>query len=386
MTGPLSGYRILEMATNISGPMGTMLLGDQGADVIKLETASGDQGRVAGHSRIGVDNMASFYLNTNRNKRSVVIDLKSPEGLAAVQKIASQCDVIVQNFRPGVADRIGVGYDAIKALRPDIIYVSINGLGSEGAAAKRRVYDIVVQGMAGYAAVQAPQGSNQPTMINTTITDKITALNVWQAVTAALLSRERTGAGQHISISMLDVAIAFLWPDAMGAQTLIGDDVRASATPSSVQYIHPTSDGHIIVGIFAQEEWAGLCRVIARADLITDPRFPSMKERLANVAAINAILSTAFVGRTTAEWCALLEPEGAVFAPVNRPADLLTDGIVAVREIIGEYEHPDVGPYRQPAHPIRFGGTPAEMRSHAPTLGADTDRVLAEFGIPHPIK
>jgi crotonobetainyl-CoA:carnitine CoA-transferase CaiB-like acyl-CoA transferase len=381
MTGPLTGYRILEMATNISGPMGTMLLGDQGADVIKLETASGDQGRVAGHNRVGVDNMASFYLNTNRNKRSVVIDLKSAEGLAAVQKIASQCDVIVQNFRPGVANRIGVGYEAIKALRPDIIYVSIDGLGSEGSAAKRRVYDIVIQGMAGYAAVQAPQGSNQPTMMNTTITDKITALNVWQAVTAALLVRERTGVGQHISISMLDVAIAFLWPDTMGAQTLIGDDIRASATPSSVQYIHPTSDGHIIVGIFAQEEWAGLCRVIGRTDMITDPRFPSMKERLTNVSAINTILSTAFIGRTTAQWCALLETEGAVFAPVNRPADLLTDNTVAAREIIGAYEHPVVGQYRQPAHPIRFSGTPAELRHHAPALGADTDAVLREFGI-----
>ncbi|MEY2927471.1 MAG: hypothetical protein RL367_1948, partial [Pseudomonadota bacterium] len=159
MAGPLSGYRILEMATNISGPMGTMLLADQGADVIKLETVSGDQGRVAGHNRTGVESMASFYLNTNRNKRSVVLDLKSPTGLAAAQKIASQCDVIVQNFRPGVADRIGVGYDAIKALRPDIIYVSIDGLGGEGVDAKRRVYDIVIQGMAGYAAVQSPRGS-----------------------------------------------------------------------------------------------------------------------------------------------------------------------------------------------------------------------------------
>ena len=380
-TGPLAGYRILELGANISVPWATMLLGDQGAEIIKLEVAGGDQTRVAGNFRRDVEGMGTMFLNSNRNKRSIVLDMKSTEGQAAAQKIAAQCDVVVQNFRPGVADRLGIGYEQVKALRPDIIYVSVDGLGSEGRGAQRRVYDIVVQGFAGFAKMQTPRGSTEPTMVNTTITDKIAAMTVWQAVTAALLVRERQGIGQHVQVSMLDAAIAFLWPDVMADASLQGDKVQKGSLPSDVRYIFPTADGHIIVGMFAQPEWKGLCTAIERPELIGDPRFLNFKDRLINIADINEILSTAFLGRTNAEWVALLEANDAVFAPVNGPADVANDPYVVALGTIEDSEHPVIGPYRQAAHPARFEKTPASIRRHAPALGADTAEVLAEFGV-----
>lgn len=379
--GPLEGYRILELGANISVPWATMLLGDQGAEIIKLEVAGGDQTRVAGSFRTDVEGMATLFLNSNRNKRSIVLDMKSPEGQAAAQKIAAQCDVVVQNFRPGVADRLGIGYDQVRARRPDIIYVSVDGLGSEGRGASRRVYDIVVQGLAGFAKMQAPRGSDEPTMVNTTITDKIAAMTVFQAVTAALLVRERRGIGQHVQVSMLDAALAFLWPDVMGDASLSGPSVQRGSFPSSIRYIFPTSNGHIIVGMFAQPEWRGLCTAIELEELIDDPRFRTLKDRLINVEEMNAILADAFQGRTTLQWVERLEANDAVFAPVNGPDDIVDDPYVRSLGTIIDLEHPDLGAYRQAVHPARFEKTPASIRRHAPRLGADTDEVLREFGI-----
>lgn len=379
--GPLAGYRIMELGANISVPWATMLLGDQGADIIKLEVAGGDQTRVAGNFRRDVEGMATLFLNSNRNKRSIVLDMKSEGGLDAARKIAAQCDVVVQNFRPGVVDRLGIGYEQIKSLRPDIIYVSVDGLGSEGRGARRRVYDVVVQGLAGFAQMQAPKDTNQPTMVNTTITDKIAAMTVWQAVTAALLVRERQGIGQHVQVSMLDAAIAFLWPDVMADASLSGDKVQRGAFPSSIRYIFPAADGHIIVGMFAQPEWRGLCIAIGCPELIEDPRFLTLKDRLANVEDMNAILSLAFQGKTKAEWSALLEANDAVFAPVNGPEDLLDDVYVQTLGTIQTFDHPVLGVYRQAVHPVRFEKTPASIRRHAPQLGSDTKDLLLEFGI-----
>jgi crotonobetainyl-CoA:carnitine CoA-transferase CaiB-like acyl-CoA transferase len=376
--GPLAGYRILELGANVSVPWATMLLGDQGADVIKVEVPAGDQTRVAGNARIDVEGMATLYLNCNRNKRSVVADMKTEEGRRAIRDLAVQCDVVVQNFRPGVTDRLGIGYEQLKALRPDIIYVSVDGLGSEGRGAERRVYDIVVQGIAGFARMQAPRGGD-PVMVNTTITDKIAAMTVWQAVTAALLVRERKGIGQHVHISMLEAAIAFLWPDVMASASLSGDGVRTGAFPSSVRYIFPTADGHVIIGMFAQAEWKGLCLAIDRPDLVEDPRFLTLKERLINIAALNEILSSAFTGRTTAEWVERLEEQDAVYAPVNNPDDIAADPYVIALGSVEDHVHPVVGNYRQAVHPARFEKTPASIRRHAPLLGADTEAVLREF-------
>ncbi len=380
LEGPLAGYRILELGANISVPWATMLLGDQGAEVIKLEMAGGDQTRVAGNSRVGIEGMGSMFLNTNRNKRSLVLDMKSEQGLQAAHDIAAQCDVVVQNFRPGVADRLGMGYERIKELRPDIVYVSVDGLGSEGRGAQRRVYDVVVQGLAGYAAMQSSRETGEPTMINSTITDKITALTTFQAVTAALLVRERKGFGQHVKISMLDAAIAFMWPDTMAKATLRGDGIRQGVVPASVRFIFPTLDGHIIVGMFAPPEWKALCLAIDRPELIDDPRFLTLRERLINVEDMNAILTSSFADRSTKEWTERLEARDAVFAPVNTPEMVPDDPYVIALGTIQPFEHPVIGSYNQAVHPAKFEKTPASIRRHAPALGADTQELLAEFG------
>jgi crotonobetainyl-CoA:carnitine CoA-transferase CaiB-like acyl-CoA transferase len=287
--------------------------------------------------------------------------------------------VIVQNFRPGVTDRLGLGYEALKEIRADIIYVSVDGLGSQGRGATRRVYDIVIQGLAGYASIQSSATTGEPTMINSTITDKITALAVFQAVTAALLVRERKGVGQHVHISMLDAAIAFLWPDAMTNATLSGEGIRRGVVPASVRFIFPTLDGHIIVGMFAPPEWKGLCLAIERPELIADPRFVTLKERLVNVEAMNEALSSDFVGRTTHAWTERLEAQDAVFAPVNSPDAVPNDPYVIALGTIEEFEHPVVGLYRQALHPAKFEKTPTSIRRHAPLLGADTEEVLNEL-------
>jgi crotonobetainyl-CoA:carnitine CoA-transferase CaiB-like acyl-CoA transferase len=379
LDGPLTGYKILELGANISVPWATMLLGDQGAEVIKLEISGGDQTRVAGNSRIGVEGMATMFLNTNRNKRSIVLDMKSEDGQRAARAIAAKCDVIVQNFRPGVTKRLGIDYESVKRVRSDIVYVSVDGLGNTGPGAQRRVYDIVVQGMAGFAAMQATRTTGEPNMINSTITDKITAMAVWQAVTAALLVRERRGIGQHIQISMLDAAIAFLWPDVMTNATLSGDGVRQGASPASVRFIFPTADGHIIVGMFAPAEWKGLCLALDKPELVEDPRFLTLKARLMNVDDMNAILASSFQGRVTDDWIARLEAHDAVYAPVNSPDNVADDPCVIALGTIEQHEHPIVGPYRQAIHPAKFEKTPASIRRHAPALGADTDEVLREF-------
>lgn len=378
--GPLAGYRILEFGTNVSVPLAAMLLGDQGADVIKVETAAGDQTRGAGNRRPGIDGISTYFMSVNRNKRSIVVDLKSAEELSAVVKLAAGCDVVIQNFRPGVADRLNIGYEAIKAVRPDIIYVSVDGMGSEGPGARRRTYDIVIQGMSGFAATQAPIDTGVPTLVNNAVTDKITALSVWQAVTAALLHRERTGQGQHVQVSMLDAALAFLWPDAMADATFSDGDVIKSAAPADIKFIHPTKDSYIIVGIFGPDEWAALCNVIGRPDLTTDPRYVTLSDRLANIGEVNAILSKAFLSRSTNEWVALLDAAEAVYAPVNRAEDLVNDPVIRDRGLLMELEHPVTGSYRQPVHPVRFGASPASIRLHAPMLGADTEAVFNESG------
>lgn len=220
-TGPLAGYRILEFGANFTGPFATMLLGDQGADVIKVESPQGDQIRYSTSARGGI---SAAFLSTNRNKRSVVLDLKKPAAIAAFRRLVKSCDVVVQNFRPGVVDRLGLGYDDLRKVRDDLIFVSVSGFGSDGPYSKQRVYDTVIQGVAGIAGTQRDPDTGVPCMVRSAIVDKVTALTVAQAITAGLLARERSGKGQHVRVDMLNAMLSFWWPDVMSNQTFIGTD------------------------------------------------------------------------------------------------------------------------------------------------------------------
>jgi crotonobetainyl-CoA:carnitine CoA-transferase CaiB-like acyl-CoA transferase len=224
MPGPLHGYRIVDLTSMVSGPSATMLLADQGADVIKVENPQGgDHTRAAANRRGG---FSASFLNNNRNKRSIVLDLKSPDRMEALRRLIAGADVFIQNFRNGVIERMGFGETEVRALAPDIIYVSISGFGEEGPFAQKPVYDPLIQALSGLASIQGGSDQDRPRLVRTIVPDKLTGVVAAQAITAALLSRERTGQGQHVRLSMLDAVVAFLWGSDMGSQTFVGGELH----------------------------------------------------------------------------------------------------------------------------------------------------------------
>jgi crotonobetainyl-CoA:carnitine CoA-transferase CaiB-like acyl-CoA transferase len=378
-SGPLAGYRVVEFCSTLAGPLATMLMADQGADVIKVETETGDQGRMVGNQREGVPGVSTLFINANRNKRSVVLNLKNARDLETAMVLAATADVVVQNYRPGVMERLGLGYDVLKRLRQDIIYISISGLGESGKSRRRKVYDIVVQGIAGFTAIQADRETGEPRTVQNAVTDKISSLVVWQAATAALLHRERTGAGQYVTVNMLNAALAFLWPESMNATTLIGAGIKPSGSLAGVRYVFPTADGHVLVGFVSNDEFESCCRALDLTQLPGDPRFSGIAERFANAKELNKIIAERLFTRHTKEWLQRLEKEDAVFASVNWPEDLVDDPDVAGSGSLREFNHPVYGSYRQPIHPVEFAASPASYRLHAPLLGEHTVEIVSEL-------
>ncbi len=378
--GALSGFRVVEFCSTLSGPYATMLMADQGADVIKVEPPQGDQARQVGARREGVADLSTMFVNVNRNKRSVVLDLKDPQDAAHARALADTADVIVQNFRPGVMDRIGLAYEELCRTNPGVIYVSISGLGDHPDLRRRRVYDIVSQGLAGFCAVQADRVSGEPRTVQTAVTDKIASLVVWQGVTAALLHRMRSGQGQHLKVNMLTAALSFLWPEAMPSATFTGPGVQPGGTLAGVQYVYGTQDGHILVGHVSNEEFASCCRALGLVDYLADPRFASIGTRFQNAAQLNRIFADRIVTRTSADWLERLAAEDTVFAPINSAETIADDPTVRALGVLQQHDHPVYGGYRQAVHPIEFGASPASLRRHAPLLGEHTAEVLAELG------
>jgi crotonobetainyl-CoA:carnitine CoA-transferase CaiB-like acyl-CoA transferase len=377
MAGPLDGFRVIDVTQMISGPMATMILADQGADVIKVEPPGiGDLTRAMGGRRRG---MSPSFAIVNRNKRSVVINLKEPRGVALLKKLVAGADVFVQNFRPGAADRMGIGYEALRAVKPDIIYVSISGFGERGPYMHKRTYDPVIQALSGLMSIQADE-SGRPRMIRVIVPDKVTALTAAQAMTAALLARSRTGAGQHVRLAMLDAVVAFIWPESMPAYTFIGND--AAARPAGTRdLVFATADGYITAAANSDAEWRGLAHTLGHPEWIDDPRFKAPADRIRNADVRLDLTAEVLRTKTSAEWLAALDAAEVPCAPIQTRADLLADPQVAANELIVESVHPHAGPMRQPRPAARFAGTPAELRSCAPMPGEHTDAVLEAAGI-----
>ena len=379
MAGPLDGFRIVDATQMISGPMATMTLGDQGADVIKIEPPGiGDLTRALGGIRRG---MSPTFAVVNRNKRSVVLNLHDPRGLEAIKRIVARADLFIQNFRPGVADRMGIGYDALRAVRPDLVYVSISGFGESGPYAGQRVYDPVIQALSGLADIQSDADTGRPRMMRLIIPDKVTALTAAQAMTAALLARERTGRGQHVRLAMLDAVIAFEWPEGMAGLTFV-EPGKAVARPAGTRdLIFETADGYITAGAISDAEWAAMCRALERPEWLDDDRFNTPAARVRNADA--RLELTAEVVRThpSAYWLARMRELGVPCAPVLRRVEVLANEQVRANRLIVESIHPHAGAMREPRPAPRFEETPAELRRHAPILGEHTDEVLAEAGI-----
>jgi crotonobetainyl-CoA:carnitine CoA-transferase CaiB-like acyl-CoA transferase len=378
MPGPLAGVRVLDLTTMVSGPVATMMLGDQGADVIKIESPGGDLMRNYGTIHNG---MSSSFLSSNRNKRSLCVDIKAKEGLEIVRKLVPGADVLVQNFRPGAIERMGLGEAEVRKLRPDIIFVSISGFGDTGPYAHQRVYDPVIQALCGLAEIQADRHSDgRPRMVRTIIPDKTTAVTTAQAITAALFARERTKTGQHIRIAMLDVMIAYLWPEAISSLSFVGNEADPARGQMGLDLVFKTRDGFITAGALSKAEWEGMCEALDRKDLIDDPRFNTVVARGKNSAERRAITSAEIEKWPTKEILKRMDERGVPCAPVLSRTDLLEDEQVRVNKVIEIHEDARFGPVRQPRPAALFDRTPAGITAMAPLLGEHNAAILAELG------
>ncbi len=378
MPGPLDGIRVIDLTQMISGPMATMILGDQGADVIKVEPPGiGDLVRAMGGRKSG---MSPTFAVANRNKRSIVIDLKQPRGLEVIKRLVATADVVVQNFRPGAAERMGVGYEALREIRPELIYASISGFGETGPYIHKRTYDPVIQALSGLMSIQADE-SGRPRMLRVIVPDKVTALTAAQAITAAIVARLRTGKGQHVRLAMLDAVVAFIWPESMPAYTFIGHEPVSIRPPGTRDLVFQTADGYITAAANSDSEWAGLARTVGHPEWIDDPRFKHPADRIRNADVRLDLTAQIIHTKNSAEWLKAFDAAEVPCAPIQTRADLLTDPQVAANGLIVEGEHPHAGPMRQPRPAARFAGTPAELRLFAPMLGEHTDAILAEAGV-----
>ena len=376
--GPLAGIRIIDLTSMLSGPWATMILGDQGADVIKVEMpGQGDHTRTGGNRSNG---MAASFLNLNRNKRSIAIDLKTTDGVALVKRLAASADVLVQNFRPGVVERLGLAEDDIRKAAPDIIYVSISGFGEVGPYAEKPAYDPVIQGFSGLATVQAGSDEARPRLLRTILPDKLTAITASQAITAALLARERTGEGQHVRLSMLEAVLGFLWASDMSGQTFVGDEPERQEPASAFDLIYETADGYMTVAALTDRQWAGLARVVGRPEWLEDERFKTPALRQKNIDARLELTQQALMAQPAAEWLECLTAAGVPCGPVLTRGQVIRDPQVAALGLVVETEHPRAGPLRQTRAAARFSQTPPEIRRGAPALGEHTQEVLAEIG------
>jgi crotonobetainyl-CoA:carnitine CoA-transferase CaiB-like acyl-CoA transferase len=378
MPGPLEGVRVVDLSSMLSGPWAADILGDQGADVVKVEPPGiGDHVRAL-PNRSG--DLPAMFVNINRSKRSVVLDLKDPEGKKALLRLFETADVVVQNFRPGVVDRLGIGYEDAKRVNPGVVYLSISGFGEDGPFADRKVYDPVVQALSGLTTIQAGSDEARPRLIRTVLPDKLTSITAAQAVTAALLARARTGEGQHVRLSMLDTVLAFLWASDMGAYTFRDRPIEPEKAASFIDLIYETADGYMTVSTMRDAEWRAFCTAVDREDMISDPRFATAADRDLNVDERLGFIQDQLRARSVSEWMDVLTDHGVPCAPAMRRRDLLDHPQVLASGILTESEHPVAGPLRQTRTAARFEGTPPAPPRGAPLIGQHTAEVLAEIG------
>jgi len=380
-TGPLRGIRILDLSIALTGPYAVALLGDQGAEVIKVERPGlGDIGRWVG---VSVNGMSALYQACNRGKRSIAVDAATPAGREIVRRLAARCDVVIENFRPGVMDRLGLGFDDLSHGRDDLIYASLSGFGPDGPYASKSAYDTVIQAYGGLAANQADPETGEPKFLNQTAADKVTALFAAQAITAALFARERGAGGQHLELSMLDAVVSFLWADAAGNELLLASD--RSRPSSFVANFRPFRfrDGWGICTPTSDADFAGMCRAMG-VDGYDDPRVATIRERNQHRELTREIMGRVYAAAatmTTAEAMGRMEAERVPCGVVLTPAELADDPHARAVGLLVDDVHPVAGPIRQPRHPTRFSATPAVLGGPAPTLGQHTDALLDEIGL-----
>ena len=378
MAGPLSGYRIVDLTRMIAGPMATMILADQGADVIKIEAPGlGDLTRAFAGPR---QKMSPMFAIANRNKRSLVLNLEDPRAAGLLARLVATAHVLVRNFRPGVANRLGAGEDAMRRARPDLVYVSISGFGETGPYANKRAYDPVIQALSGLAWLQGV--SDRPRMIRVIVADNVTAITAAQAITAALLERARSGKGQHVRLAMLDAVIAFLWAEGMAHYTFFGDLKETHPPPTRIRdLVFETADGFITAGVNSDQEWQALAHALEHPEWLTDPRFAAPAARERNAEARLELMAQVLKTRTSAQWLQALEARQVPCAPILSRAEVLAHPQVKANQMVIEGEHPHAGRMRQPRPAARFDRTPTAVPRPAPLRGEHTRALLGEVGV-----
>ena len=376
--GPLDGVRVIDFTNVVAGPYAAMILADQGADVIKIEgPRRRDFARGAGE---GASQLNSVFLNNNRNKRSLSVDATTDAGREILLRLAATADVFVQNYRPGVMTRLGIDEPALRAVNSKIVYVSMSGFGESGPFAHKPVYDPLIQALSGLTTVQAGSDDARPKLIRTILPDKLTGMTAAQAISSALVARERTGEGQHIRLSMLDSVVAFMWSSDMGEQTFLDREVSAQAAATIIDLIYETKTGHITISTMTNDQWAGFCRAAGRPELITDERFRSAGGRHRNADERLALIQEVLLTRTADEWLEALDVEGVPCAPVLTRSQAVEHPQLQASGILVESEHPHAGRLRQARNAAEFEGAPMQIRHGAPLLGEHTAEVLAELG------
>ena len=356
-----------------------MMLADQGADVIKVEGVNRpDHARGAGY---GESKFTAIFLNNNRNKRSLALDLKTDAGKEALLRVAADCDVFIQNFRPGVVDRLGIGEDAIRALAPNIIYVSISGFGEAGPWSHKPVYDPIVQALSGLTSIQGGSDEARPRLVRTIMPDKLTGVTAAQAISSALYHRAKTGEGQHIRVSMLDAVVSFLWASDYGGQTFVGKEVSTQRAATFIDLIYETKTDYISVSAMTNAQWQALAKAVGHPEWLEDDRFKTPASRDLNADIRLNMTQEALMTKTAEEWLAILDEAGVPSAPVLKRKDVINHPQVLASDLLLESDHPQAGRIRQTRAPARFSKTPTELRHGAPLLGEHSDAILAEAGL-----
>jgi len=384
-TGPLSGVRILDLTSVVNGAYATQMLADQGADVIKLEDPGGDIMRRPGvPGGRNAEGLGPNFLVLNRNKRSIMLDLKQDKARAAVERIIATCDVFVASVRYDGLTRLGLSYEDVKAIKPDIVYAHAAGFGSDGPYAGLPAYDDLIQAASGMADLIPRTFGGEPAMLPTQAADKVSGLFMAQAISAALFHRERTGQGQFVEVPMLECVTSFVL-----VENLYGHAYQ----PPSDQWGYPrtlnpfrkpfaTRDGHIGMLPYSDKHWALFFDIAGLAEeFAAHPEYARMEGRNANIRELYALVEKAAARRTTQEWVDLLRPHSIPVIALNRLEDLESDAHLKAVGFFEQLEHPQVGRYQLPKPPVKFSASPSSIRSHAPRLGEQTEEILAEAGL-----
>ncbi len=381
MNGPMEGVRVLDLSIALTGPYAAALLADQGAEVIKVERPGG--GDIARWIGVSVNGMSSLFLVCNRGKRSIAVDLQRPEGVEIVKALAKESDVVLQNFRPGVMDRLGLGYDDIATINPDVVYASLTGFGTEGPNRDRAAYDTVMQAYGGLASSQADPADGLPVFLRQAAADKVTALFASQAITAALFARARGRGGQHVQLSMMDAVVSFLWADSAANEVLLESD---NSLPSSfVAGSRPFrfEDAWGIVTPTSDHDFAGMCRALG-VEGYDDPRVATIVERFKHRDVMAQLMESCYANAanmTSAEASERFEAEGVPYAMILSPDEVTRDPHALAVGLFEYQSHHVVGQVRLPRHPAQFASTPASLAGASPMLGEHTDEILAGLGL-----